>query len=107
LRCRIDTYAGSILCDFDLSLKDAILDAMDSMVMASGPAEMQPDGTTVRLISLTEIEVIQTARTRTLAQLAAEQDIEPLSTVDELAGDPIADLEAFLAAIAEARSDDA
>jgi hypothetical protein len=107
LRCRIDTYAGSILCDFDLDLKDEVLNAMDSMVMASGPAEMQPDGATVRMIHLTEIEVVQTARSRTLTELAAEQNVGPLGTIAELAGDPIADIETFLAAIADARSDDA
>jgi hypothetical protein len=103
LRCRIDGYAGSILCDFDTELKDIVLDAMDEVVMASGLAQLQPDGSTIRTLHLTELGVLPTASVapRTLKQLAAEQGIGPVQTGDELAGPAIPDDEydAFLTAI--------
>ncbi|MFY1702640.1 PIN domain-containing protein [Micromonospora sp. WMMA1923] len=55
LRCRIDTYAGSILCDFDSDLRDAVLDAMDQMVMAEGVADLEPNGATIRFASIAEL----------------------------------------------------
>lgn len=101
LRCRIDTYAGSILCDFDVSLKDAVLDAMDEMVMAVGEAQLQPDGATVRTLHLSSLQQLPTATSTTLEELAATQGISPLESTDELTGELIPDEEydAFLAAI--------
>jgi hypothetical protein len=101
LRCRIDTYAGSILCDFDIELKDAVLNAMDEMVMASGMAQLQPDGSTIRTLYLNKLETLPTATSNTLEQLAVAQGVGPIESADELVGEPIPDEEfdAFLAAI--------
>jgi hypothetical protein len=101
LRCRIDTYAGSILCDFDIELKDAVLNAMDEIVMASGMAQLQPDGSTIRTLYLNKLETLPTATSNTLEQLAVAQGVGPIESADELVGEPIPDEEfdAFLAAI--------
>lgn len=101
LRCRIDTYAGSILCDFDVDLKDVVLDAMDEMVMAAGEAQLQPDGSTIRTLHLGSLQTLPTATSTTLGELAVAQGIGPIESVDELTGDPIPDEEydAFLAAL--------
>lgn len=109
LRCRIDTYAGSILCDFDVELKDAVLNAMDEMVMATGEAQLQPDGSTVRTLHLSSLQTLPTATSTTLADLAEAQGITPLQSADELTGEPIPDDEydAFLAALGRPREADA
>jgi hypothetical protein len=103
LRCRIDTYAGSILADFDGELRDAVLDAMDQLVMATGKAEFQPDGTTVRVLHLRGLERLASAPMSPLATLARQQGVEPISDINELRGAPVDDFDAFLEAIASAR----
>lgn len=108
LRCRIDTYAGSILCDFDDELKNAVLGGMDDMVMASGMAQLQPDGSTIRTLHLTKLETLPSATPKTLEQLAREQGIGPVHSLDELSGEPIPpdEFEAFLAALGRSREGD-
>ncbi|MEV6299989.1 hypothetical protein AB0M02_11365 [Actinoplanes sp. NPDC051861] len=106
LRCRIDTYAGSVLCDFALDLRDAVLDAMDQMVMAEGRGEFDPNGVSVHVLHLTRLETVDSARPKSLDQLAQDQGIRPLDSVDELAGSPVDDFDEFLAAIQSARLDD-
>ncbi|ADG86748.1 hypothetical protein [Thermobispora bispora] len=103
LRCRIDTYAGSILADFGSDLRDVILDAMDQLVMASGRAELQPDGVTVRVMHLETVKRLTGAPITPLDRLAQEQGVRPIGNVDELRGDPIDDLEEFLEVITAAR----
>jgi hypothetical protein len=103
LRCRIDTYAGSVLCDFALDLRDAVLDAMDEMVMAEGKAELDPNGSSVHILHLSRLQTLGTARPRTLAALAEEQNIRPLVSAAELGGDPIEDFDSFLTAIRSTR----
>ncbi|MCO6006426.1 hypothetical protein NE236_15685 [Actinoallomurus purpureus] len=106
LRCRIDTFSGSILCDFDAGMRDAVLDAMDQLVMASGTAEVQPDGSTVRLLHIEDLSVVRETRSKTLATLAREQGIAPVRGATELhGGEAIDDFEDFLAAVRSARRD--
>jgi hypothetical protein len=109
LRCRVDSYAGSILCDFDAELKDTVLDAMDRMVMVSGTAQLQPDGSTIRTLHMTALEALHSARSRSLGELAAAQGIGVLTSADELAGEsiPDEDFQRFLHAVDSARSDEA
>lgn len=109
LRCRIDTYAGGVLCDFDVELKDAVFDAMDCMVMASGTAQLQPDGTTIRTLRLRELTVLASATSRRLDELAREQGIGPIMSADDLVGEPIPDdeFDAFLEAIGRSPECDA
>lgn len=83
------------------------MDAMDGMVMARGAAQIQPDGATIRVLHITDLPGIRTAQSRTLAELAEEQHVEPLASIEDLGGDPIDDIEDFLAAIAQARSGEA
>jgi hypothetical protein len=106
LRCRIDTYAGSVLCDFTSDLRDAVLDAMDEMVMAEGRGELELNGTSVHILHLARLEALTSARPRSLDSLARERQVQPLSSLAELGGTPIDDFDEFLTAIKSARSDD-
>ncbi|MFK0234235.1 hypothetical protein [Streptomyces vinaceus] len=106
LLCRIDTFAGSIQCAFGSEIRDRVLDCMDQLVTATGVAEMQPDGSTIRMLRVSEIEPIASATSRTLAQLTAEQAVHPLKSIDNLATIPLEEAEEFLAAIASARGGD-
>lgn len=108
LRCRIDTYAGSILCDFDVDLKDAVLNAMDQMVMASGMAQLQPGGSTIRTLHLTELDTLPSATYQSLEELAAAQGVGPIESIDQLVPPEIPDdeLDAFLDAIGRGRGSD-
>lgn len=103
LRCRIDTHAGSISCDLDDELKDAVFDLLNELVMASGVAEFQPDALTVRVLHLAEISKIETARSRSLDSLAEEQGVRPLDSIRELRGEEIEDFDEFLRIIQSAR----
>lgn len=103
LRCRIDTNFGSISCDFDDELKNTIFDLLDELVMATGMAELQADGTTVRVLHLNELEKVETARFQSLDELAAEQGVLPLESLSALRGDPIDDFDEFLRSIRSAR----
>jgi hypothetical protein len=107
LRCRIDTYAGSVLADFDADLRDAVLDAMDQVVMAAGSAELQPDGSTVRLLHLTSIERLPSAPMSPLATLRRQQGISPVGEIEELLGpETDEDFGPFIEAINSARHGD-
>jgi hypothetical protein len=103
LRCRIDTHAGSISCDLDDELKEAVFDLLNELVMASGVAELQPDALTVRVLHLTEISRIETARSRSLDSLAEEQGVQPLDSIRQLRGEDIEDFDDFLRIIQSAR----
>jgi hypothetical protein len=108
LRCRIDTFAGSVLGDFGDELRDSVLDAMDQMVMATGTAELQPDGSTVRVLHLSALERLPSARMLPLATLQRQQGVSPVSDIAELqgsAGDDD-DYGPFMEAIASARRGD-
>ncbi|MEV6342795.1 hypothetical protein [Actinoplanes sp. NPDC051851] len=106
LRCRIDTFAGSVLCDFTLDLRDAVLDSMDQMVMAEGTGELDPNGVSVHVLHLARLETLSSARPRSLETLSQEQGIRPLESIEDLGGPPMEDFEAFLAAIRSARLGD-
>ncbi|MEU4562823.1 hypothetical protein AB0F72_30970 [Actinoplanes sp. NPDC023936] len=106
LRCRIDSYAGSVLCDFTLDLRDTVLDAMDQMVMAEGTGEFDPNGTSVHVLHLTRLEALDSAQPRSLAALAREQHVGPVRSIDDLAGPAMDDFDEFLAAIRSARQGD-
>jgi len=107
LRCRIDTYAGSVLADFDTDLRDAVLDAMDQVVMAAGSAELQPDGSTVRLLHLTSIERLPSAPMSPLVTLRRQQGISAVGEIEELLGpETDEDFGPFIEAINSARHGD-
>jgi hypothetical protein len=107
LRCRIDTFAGSVLADFGADLRDAVLDAMDQLVMATGTAELQPDGSTVRLLHLSAIEILPSARLSPLATLERQQGTAPVGDIEELLGpETVEDFGPFLEAIKSARRGD-
>ncbi len=105
LRCRIDTNLGSIWCDFDIELKDAVFEHMDQLVAARGTAELDADGVNVRVLHITEISVVDTARSKSLDELAREQGVSPLADVQQLRGEPIEDFDVFMQAIRVARGD--
>jgi hypothetical protein len=108
LRCRIDTFAGSVLADFGDEFKDPVLDAMDQMVMATGIAEMQPDGSTVRVLHLSALERLPSARMLPLATLQRQQGVSPVSDISELRGstEDGDDFGPFMEAITSARRGD-
>lgn len=103
LRCRIDTNFGSISCDLDDELKNTVFDLLDELVMATGMAELQADGATVRVLHLNELERVETARFHSLDDLAVEQGVQPLADLSALRGDPIDDFDEFLRSIRSAR----
>jgi hypothetical protein len=108
LRCRIDTFAGSVLADFGDELRDSVLDAMDQMVMATGVAEMQPDGSTVRVLHLSALERLPSSRMLPLATLQRQQQVAPVRDIAELRGgtEEGDDFGSFMEAIASARRGD-
>jgi hypothetical protein len=108
LRCRIDTFAGSVLADFGDELKDSVLDAMDQMVMATGTAELQPDGSTVRVLHLSTLERLPSARMLPLATLQRQQGVSPVSDISQLQGgaEDGDDFGLFMEAITSARRGD-
>lgn len=83
LRCRIDTLDASIVCDFDESLRDQILAAMDNMVVATGRAEYGIDRQTVRVLVLAEVTSVEESGRRSFAELAGEQKITPVASLSE------------------------
>lgn len=103
LRCRVDTNLGSIWCDFDIELKEDVFDNLDQLVAARGTAELHADGVSVRILHLTEISPMDTAKARSLDDLAAEQGISPVADVAQLRGEPVEDFDLFLEAIRVAR----
>jgi hypothetical protein len=107
LRCRIDTFAGSVLGDFGDELRGLVLDAMDQMVMATGIAELQPDGSTVRVLHLSGLEILPSSRMLPLATLQQQQHVSPVSDVAELRGstEDGEDFGPFMEAITSARRD--
>lgn len=92
LRCRIDTYAGSVMCDFDADLRDAVLDAMDQMVMAEGVAELEPNGSTIHILHLAALRRLDTSQPKSLDDLAREQGVMPVRSIDELRSAPPEDM---------------
>jgi hypothetical protein len=106
LRCRVDAYAGSVLCDFTLDLRNAVLDAMDEMVMAEGKGELDPNGASIHLLHLTGLARLDSARPESLDTLARQQQIQPVSSLDEFGGEPIDGFEEFMNAIRSARLGD-
>jgi len=103
LRCRIDTYSGSVSCDLDDDLKDTVLDYLDELVIATGTAELQADGIAVRVLHLSELTKIETTKFQTLDDLATKQRIQPLTDPASLRGEPIDDFDEFLENIRSTR----
>lgn len=108
LRCRIDTVAGATLCDFDMELRDDVFDALDQMVIASGIAQAEPHPSLVRVMHVTQLQILPEASHQTFEELQSEQNVRPWSASEELPGEPMGDdeFDAFLAAVTEARSGD-
>lgn len=103
LRCRIDTFAGSVLADFDADLRDTVLDAMDQVVMATGIGELQPDGSTVRLLHLSSLQSLPSVRMSPLVTLGRQQGVRPIGDIEELRGSDSGDFGPFLDALNSAR----
>lgn len=103
LRCRIDTYSGSISCDFDDALKGRVFELLDGLVLATGTADLQTDGTTVRVLHLSELAEMATASTKSLDELAQEQGVQPVRSIKDLAGEAIDDFDEFLRIVRSAR----
>lgn len=57
---------------------------MDQMVIATGIVELQPDGVTVRVLHISALEPLLTARSSSLAILQRQQGIAEVRDIDEL-----------------------
>jgi hypothetical protein len=81
---------------------------MDQMVMATGTAEMQPDGSTVRVLHLSALERLASARMLPLETLQRQQRVSPIGNISELRGstEDGDDFESFMEAITSARRGD-
>lgn len=103
LRCRIDMYSGSISCDFDDQLKGQVFELLDELVLATGTAEFQADGSTIRVLHLSDLAMVASASTSSLDELAREQDVLPISGIEDLRGEVIDDFDEFLRIVRSAR----
>jgi len=103
LRCRIDTNFASIPCDLDDDMKNVVFDLLDELVMATGAAEFQADGTTVRVLHLSELSKVESARFQSLDALAKDQGVSSMGDLSALRGEPIDDFDEFLRSIRSAR----
>jgi hypothetical protein len=75
--------------------------------MASGAAELQPDGSTVRLLHLTSIETLPSAPMSPLVTLQRQQGVTPVQEIEELLGpETDDDFGPFIEAISSARHGD-
>jgi len=77
-------------------------------VMATGTAELQPDGSTVRVLHLSALERLPSARMLPLATLQRHQGVSPVNDMAELQGgaEDDDDFGPFMEAIASARRGD-
>jgi len=103
LRCRIDTHSGSIQCDFDDELKEVVIGLFDELVMATGVAELQSDGVSVRVLHLDSMSLVQTANAKSLDELAQEQDVHAVGSITELRGENVDDFDNFMMIVRSAR----
>ncbi|MCP2164544.1 hypothetical protein [Goodfellowiella coeruleoviolacea] len=103
LRCRVDTLDASVPCSFTEDMREPVLAAMDAMVVASGVAELQPDGR-VRSLALDDITVVDESQRHTVGQLAHAQGVEPVRVISEFATFPEIDDEDFKRFVADAMS---
>ena len=76
---------------------------MDELVLVRGLAELRPDNRTITVLRLEDIKRIPGVQGKGLDELRAEQGIEPLASAGELAGEPVADFDAFLELLRTAR----
>jgi hypothetical protein len=65
-------------------MRETVLSAMDAMVVATGVAELQPDGR-VRTLALDDLTIINEAVRRSAEQLAREQGVEVVQDTSEFA----------------------
>jgi hypothetical protein len=103
LRCRIDTVETTVTCTFGVEMRETVLAAMDSMVAATGTADVLPDGY-VRGLDLDELTVVDEARSHSLSELAEEQGVGAVSDVAKFATMPDIDAEEFGVFLAHALS---
>jgi len=104
LRCRIDLPDWSVTCEFESELRTTVLGFMDRIVVAEGPAELQPDGRTIRLLRIEIIEALAEQTSRSLQDLVSDQGVQPISSVDDLIGSSVDDFDEYLAAIRSLRA---
>jgi hypothetical protein len=103
LRCRIDAVDGSYLCDFDATLRDQVLAAMDRVVQVEGAAETLPESGRIRVLHLERIEIIDEQRDVDIDELIRQQGVTPIEGADQLAGARIDDFDEFLVALRSLR----
>ncbi|NUT53557.1 MAG: hypothetical protein HOV94_40660 [Saccharothrix sp.] len=84
LRCRIDMISASVPCTFDESLTDGVLSAMGAMVVATGIAELLPDGR-VRSLDLVTLTRVNEAKRADIGTLAQQQGVAPLRSISDFA----------------------
>jgi len=126
-RCRIHPPAGPpIVCEFDEALGDRVYAYLRRLVRVIGEAAQEPTSGQISSIRVTDIEPLsidakgfETVSAEafwqepSLAQLAAEQGVQPLRRLEDVWGRGAdlwtdeADFEVFLAATRSGRAEDA
>lgn len=84
LKCRFDTLNESILCDFDATLKDAVLEHVDTLVEARGIGQFTAAGDRLLSLDLLSVSGLALASYGTIDDLAAEQGIQPWGDHNEI-----------------------
>jgi hypothetical protein len=82
LRCRVDTISTSVSCTFDESLTDDVLNAMGAMVVATGIAELLPDGR-VRSLDLLGLTRVNESKRASIGALAQQQGVTPVRNLTD------------------------
>lgn len=105
LRCRIDTPTGSVVCDFEHDLRAQVLNAMGRFVHAEGLAEIVLPAGDARLLHIESLTIVDEQQASDLGGLIAAQGAKAIRSVEDLRGEPIDDIDEFLAEIASLRND--
>jgi len=110
LRCRIDTLTDNIVCEFDESQKDEVLDLVDQLVIAQGSGRFTKTGDRLLSLDLNSVTLLANPSHNDVSTLATEQGVAPWGE-DEVflfEGEPLTEeeFEAFFESAMSARQRD-
>lgn len=108
LKCRIDTLTESVVCDFDESFTEQVLDLINSLVIVRGTGQFSTAGDRLLTLDLTAVEALDSAYVSDVTTLAAEQGVGVWEDGESLAGGTLLgddEFESFLDSALSARGD--
>jgi len=73
----------------DDELKEVVIGLFDELVMATGVAELQSDGVSVRVLHLDACHWFRPQTAKSLDELAQEQDVHAVGSITELRGENV------------------